>query len=822
MFGFPFMPTLSLPPCRAEIKVGLLQTFNIPLRLIVGSFSTWPVQHGTCAHPHKAAFVTHLSARVPVAFHACVCFRSIIAGGTSSFFCVSQSLFFPGCMMFMEYEFDMDEAARMEEELMREAELEHLQMEAEEATAHSEASGCSQQLREAGMPQHRVADMRSSTASVAMHIACAPGDTYGGLSVSPPCVPSQASSSQGFGLDSETMAPQTPPPRSVASRVRSVTPEKGRRDLFVASDKNGPEDVEAPCLPIVASPVDQDAHCSHGGLSLPPSPSATAVSAANSQPDVGPSSPPKRRRIRGKGGEASTAPEVLKSTSGAARPPQVSEAEFRAFMVALGSVAWPAVDEWKNKTPREQRAFAYWLMRTAWCKMKADQLKGHVTSKLKSSKHSGGWKNVWKDARAHFQALTLEYRTELLAKFVDASRPPDHVAETFKSVAAWKDLGARKVHSALYTWISTDWILPADAMSRPPCMDAAIAAAKSLEWVDGLRRKLRNVIADVVKDHLNLDWASAMEICSRTLQQNGIAQLHFHVLLRHSEVALWMPSPDRMKLGNVRPHISATPTLGQVRAASPRSWAGYFYCSVQKYGQVAVETNREAFRDYPVQGQWVMSLFQAGKISAAQARQLIYRVAHGVTRLLADLDMVDREMDHARVLEAQRSALEQLATARKPWRSIEAVEAWDACYGELKERYEFLVLDGPSRMGKTAFGRSKCPVGQEVLEINCAAGGEPDLRSYKYGQHGLILCDEIEAEAVAGQRKLFQGGTAIVQLGTSPTNIHVYTVFVHRVRIICASNNWMASLERLSADDRAWIEKNSVYVFCDTPLWVQS
>ena len=149
------------------------------------------------------------------------------------------------------------------------------------------------------------------------------------------------------------------------------------------------------------------------------------------------------------------------------------------------------------------------------------------------------------------------------------------------------------------------------------------------------------------------------------------------------------------------------------------------------------------------------------------------------------------------------------------------MEQWDKSYDQLRDRYEFLALDGPSQMGKTAYARSRCPKGMKVLEINCAAGGEPDFRSYLWGIHGLILCDEIEAEAVAAQRKLFQAGSSLVQLGTSPTNIHVYSVFVHRIRIVCASNNWQASLERLSADDRAWIQRNSVYVRCDEPLWVQ-
>ena len=97
-----------------------------------------------------------------------------------------------------------------------------------------------------------------------------------------------------------------------------------------------------------------------------------------------------------------------------------------------------------------------------------------------------------------------------------------------------------------------------------------------------------------------------------------------------------------MVFQKVRPHVSAAPSLNGTRKSSAKSWAGYFYCSAGKIGQVFVDANREPFRDFPVQGQWVMSLFQAGKIDAGTARALVYRVAHGVTRLLADLDAVER------------------------------------------------------------------------------------------------------------------------------------------------------------------------------------
>ena len=131
-----------------------------------------------------------------------------------------------------------------------------------------------------------------------------------------------------------------------------------------------------------------------------------------------------------------------------------------------------------------------------------------------------------------------------------------------------------------------------------------------------------------------------------------------------------------------------------------------------------------------------------------------------------------------------------------------------------------MVLNGPSRMGKTVFARSLSEGDKECLEINCASGNEPDLRAYRIRQHDLLLFDEIEAPAVAKQRKLFQAPATEVQLGCSATNCHSYAVWVHRRKMVLATNNWETSLATLCKADREWIEANSVLLDVSAPMWV--
>ena len=198
-----------------------------------------------------------------------------------------------------------------------------------------------------------------------------------------------------------------------------------------------------------------------------------------------------------------------------------------------------------------------------------------------------------------------------------------------------------------------------------------------------------------------------------------------------------------MVFEDVRPHIAFAPSLGNHRGKASTNWGGYFYLTVVKVGQVYTASNKLPFRDFPVQPQWVMSLLQAQKITAQQARDLAHQVGHGVTRLLADLVHVEQHGELAAIQAAQQEADRVLSRRRRPFQSPPQVLGWLRTFDEVEERYKFLVLEGPTRVGKTAYARSLCPAGQSVYEENCAAGGQPDLRGYHFRKHGPILLDEI-------------------------------------------------------------------------------
>jgi len=136
-----------------------------------------------------------------------------------------------------------------------------------------------------------------------------------------------------------------------------------------------------------------------------------------------------------------------------------------------------------------------------------------------------------------------------------------------------------------------------------------------------------------------------------------------------------------------------------------------------------------------------------------------------------------------------------------------------------RERRKFLVLEGPSRVGKTQFALSL--FGHEhTLEINAADEKHPTLQSFSSEIHRCILLDEASPEMVATNRKLFQAPNALVQMAQSKTSCHMYQVYLNDTLICICSNSWQSQVDQLPASCRDWIMANQVLLRVTRPLWI--
>ena len=168
------------------------------------------------------------------------------------------------------------------------------------------------------------------------------------------------------------------------------------------------------------------------------------------------------------------------------------------------------------------------------------------------------------------------------------------------------------------------------------------------------------------------------------------------------------------------------------------------------------------------------------------------------------------------LIERRRTAI---AATRKPFRKIPAVDAWIRELAAPQDRRKFLVLDGPTRRGKTAYAFSLVEAGA-ALEVNCAGVEDPPLRAFSRVKHRLILFDEASTYMVLKNKRLFQAPNAPVIVGSSPTNALAYSLFLGDTLLVVSSNEWASELSAMPETNRDWLQGNMVYVSVQEKLYL--
>lgn len=248
-----------------------------------------------------------------------------------------------------------------------------------------------------------------------------------------------------------------------------------------------------------------------------------------------------------------------------------------------------------------------------------------------------------------------------------------------------------------------------------------------------------------------------------------------------------------------------------------------FTCNVKK-GQLYKSSNKEPHVDFQVKADWVLRLFSGGKISYEVARMHIVRQVVRARVLIGDLDFVQEKWEKEQEHKERMQIMAKIAKKAKPFRVEEQVQAWSKQFdeGNLNDRYKFLVLVGPSEMGKTRFVQATCVKQmEEALILDCSDAVVPPLKgNFRRAIHKLVMFDEAHAEMIIRVKKLFQSSINPCTYGSSPTNAFVHTVWLHGVKLVVGTNVWDAELQSLKEEDRKWLQHNAFVIHVTKPLYV--
>ena len=406
--------------------------------------------------------------------------------------------------------------------------------------------------------------------------------------------------------------------------------------------------------------------------------------------------------------------------------------------------------------------------------------------------------------KASYALLKLPQRIELCVEVLAAAEVPvsllegvrqyqkNFLARTTRNRKGTRSLKDKHffVHGPclLLTYLGNPLLEAAGVKCPDAAVDAVDEAAcrvRHSEAGHAAMKSCREFAEKLAKDQPTPRFARAVEVCPRTWSAERRVLLHLHVALVRQGQPFHV-STSALQFENTRPTVSRQTCVCRDKRSA--GTAMLYYCVIHKVGQLGRGGNVEPFHEYHVNQEWITNLVQAGKVNEEVARSLRARrqelVHHrqNLERLVAE----QRNL----TLRARASHIQVVCAAQiAKFKDVPLVtQHWLPQYQHIKQRYMFLVLQRPSGTGKTSFAKYITGTASEVLEVNCSACPEPDLRNLDPEQRNAILFDEATPTMVLSQRRWFQAPPCWIDLGCSTTNCHKYQVWVPGMMMIVASN----------------------------------
>ena len=350
----------------------------------------------------------------------------------------------------------------------------------------------------------------------------------------------------------------------------------------------------------------------------------------------------------------------------------------------------------------------------------------------------------------------------------------------------------------------------------PPCVGVLPALLRKQAEVQQLWEKIQRDAERLAEAQSCEMWGLSVEICPQTLAETGKVRLHVHLALCR-RVGKLQAAPASLQLLGTKPHCNHY-TASLARKGRAAAYATMYYCAVNKVGQVFSKASRQPHKDYPVNAEWGWTLLAADKITSVTAREEFIKGKKNLTRHLANLDAYETELA-ARTMAAEIAAKNiKIEATKKKMVKLPAVTAWMEQIRAVSDRKKFLVLNGPSRLGKTQFAVGLAGA-KRTLEVNCAGASHPPLRNFDPKVHMCVIFDEASPRMVLQYRRLFQAPNCQVIIGQSPTNQSSYPVYLNDTALVVCSNTWHLELPALPEADQAWLQANMIYVEVQSRLW---
>ena len=381
---------------------------------------------------------------------------------------------------------------------------------------------------------------------------------------------------------------------------------------------------------------------------------------------------------------------------------------------------------WHGMNDRLQYNYAYDKIRNFYCwKLYAESLPCEADREVWNNKPN---RLKQQEARAAFKNHFSQTRDKMATRWLEAASPPGWIRRFVEQrfIASKEASGKDRMRSL---GVMVTWNLPRDApsatseivQSLPPEQLSLEQLVVHLRDDPGCKALFQRIEEHGMQMKLFLaadDIAMSLEVCPETWTAQKILRLHIHMFFKSTSSYLRFRPSTFLDLEGSAACMTSNVTAQSPGGRAKCSWSGFFYCCLlEKKGTVFTLATKAPFTKFLVSPNWILNLVQGDKLDTRVARQLLVKCV-SASRHVKELEQYEMELEKDAVKEAMEEAEILLSRQMKKQKMYEKVQLFMSQFDEPAHRYKFLVLSGPSRVGKTAFARSLCEAGKETLEIN--------------------------------------------------------------------------------------------------------
>lgn len=292
------------------------------------------------------------------------------------------------------------------------------------------------------------------------------------------------------------------------------------------------------------------------------------------------------------------------------------------------------------------------------------------------------------------------------------------------------------------------------------------------------------------------------ELCPKTGTHHYHMYVHSHNQMEHT-TAYWA-------IDDILPNCQQNKITGSGYEVAKNR--GHFYVECRhKIGHITQLTTYPWGECYIVRQAWIMALWSHKKILTSHVKQCLNCYMCGTRRAFEIIEIAlqyERQQKRKKLHDARTA---WLTPTKHPFHTYIELENFKSHFDDILLRYKFLVVSGPTRLGKTELIRHHYP---DAFEHK----GSVDWTGYDPIEHSAVIFDDIKHwwDYVILNKPLFQCNCEAYKVHTSATNCYSVEIDLAAKPLIITTN---AIPYESASSDYLYLKENWFLLELDSPTW---